>query len=155
MTNETAHTFSLCVCVCAFAQQGFSCCSPADWSVRAGLSYHGNCHILRSPHPMPPTTHAHTHKRTHAPPIWFFFLCGSLLPLGPPPFSRLFSIFFVRDFFFLTCIELNENEIQVINVTNTSFMLSLCNAGKLPFQNHLNRILNVMINLSVTFSEFR
>lgn len=38
-------------CVCVFSQQGFSCCSPADWSVRAGLSYHSNCYMLQSPPP--------------------------------------------------------------------------------------------------------
>lgn len=112
MTSETAHTFSLCVCVCVFAQQGFSCCSPADWSVRAGLSYHGNCHILRSPHPMPPTTHTHTRTSYLILfSLWLSPFCRSTYFLLSP--LHLFWTWLLLPYLYRTKWELNSsNECQ-------------------------------------------
>lgn len=109
MTNKRHILFLLhfSLCVCTFSQQGFSCCSLADWSVRVGLSYHGDCYMLRSLHPPPPThtphapqmthAHIHTHAVSHSVSLSFCLSNCFLLSLFHLSFSHTFSFFLHRE----------------------------------------------------------
>lgn len=64
--SVNVHVIFVCLCLQA-SQQGFFCCSPADWTDRVGFSYHSNCYMLRLPLCLHPKniTHPHTHTGTH------------------------------------------------------------------------------------------
>lgn len=64
--SVNVHVIFVCLCLQA-SQQGFFCCSPADWTDRVGFSYHSNCYMLRLPLCLHPKniTHPHTHTQAH------------------------------------------------------------------------------------------